>query len=384
MLKAKHYLSIALVLFVSFVVSHPAEGSATGPYTEAGINGYIGSDWRHANPLGDDDSVVNPIFRGWATGYQNYLPADEEWTGGVWDDPTKALGPVTGEHFDIISLGDLDPNELQAGKPPGEITLNFGDPQDPNNLTDPNYAIRDGKGYDFVVFENGHINNYSPTGGPVEGIMFAELAYVEVSSDGTHFARFPSASLTEKPDGPYPYLAQEISNLHGLAGKHPNAYGVCTGTPFDLRVLADDVNVVSGLVDLNNIHYVRIVDIPGSGYFEDEARKLIDPNTYPDCNTYVDNHPIYDAWPTWGSGGLDLEAIGVLREQEYSADINLDGIVDLYDLELFTSTWLSHFGHERWFGRCDLAQPQDRIINMKDFAVISEQWLQVETWRSEN
>jgi len=355
-----------------------------GPYTEPGINGYIGSDWRHANPLGDNDAIVNPIFRGWATGYQNYLPADEEWIGGLWDDPTKALGPATGEHYDIVSLGDLDPNEIQQGKPPGEITLIFGNPDDPNNLTDPNYAIRDGHGYDFVVFENGHINNYSPTGGPVAGIMFTELAYIEVSSDGTHFARFPLVSLTEEPEGSYPYLTLEISNLHGLAGKHPNAYGVCTGTPFDLGMLADDSNVVSGLVDLNNIHYVRIVDIPGNGNFEDEARELIDPNTFPDWNTYLNNHPIYDAWLTWGSGGFDLEAVGVLREQEYEADINLDGIVDFYDLDLFLRAWLSHFGHDRWFARCDLADSKDRRINMRDFAVIAEQWLQVETWRSEN
>ena len=384
MLKARRSYSIAFVTFVSFVVLYRSNQSAAGPYTEPGINGYIGSDWRHANPLRDNDAVVNPIFRGWATGYQNYLPADEEWIGGVWDDPTKALGPATGQHYDIVSLGDLDPNEIQQGKPPGEITLTFGDPRDPNNLTDPNFAIRDGKGYDFVVFENGHINDYSPTGGPAVGTMFAELAYVEVSSDGTHFARFSPVSLTEKPDGPYPYLTLKLSNIHGLAGKHPNAYGLCTGTPFDLRELADDVNVVSGRVDLNNIHYVRIVDIPGSGDFADEARKLIDPYTYPDWNTYMDNHPIYDAWPTWGSGGFDLEAVGVLQEQEYEADINLDGIVDFYDLDLFISAWLSHFGHDRWFARCDLAEPKDRLINMRDFAMIAEQWLQVETWRSEN
>ncbi len=384
MFNNERFISVTFTFFVNFMVIHPVLGSTAGPYTDPGVNGYIGADGRHADPLYDDDAVINPIFRGWATGCQNYHPADDEWTGGVWNDPTKALGPATGEPFNIVSLGDLDVQEIAQGKLPGEITLTFSNPDDPNNLTDPNFAIRDGNGYDFVVFENGQINNYFPTGGPVEGVMFAELAYVEVSSDGTHFARFPSVSLTDKPNGPYPYLKLEISNLHGLAGKHPNAYGVCTGTPFDLRMLADDVNVVSGLVDLYDIHYVHIVDIPGSGDFRDEARKRIDPNTYPDWNSYRDDHPIYDAWLTWGSGGFDLEAIGVLREQEYEADINLDGIVDFYDLELFISAWLSHFGRDRWFSRCDLAEPKDRIINMKDFAVIAEQWLQEETWRREN
>ncbi len=57
--------------------------------------------------------------------------------------------------------------------------------------------------------------------------------------------------------------------------------------------------VRNGLVDLNDIKYVRIVDIPGCGYFRDS-----------------EGRPIYDAWITWGSGGLDLEAVGVINYVE--------------------------------------------------------------------
>ena len=49
-------------------------------------------------------------------------------------------------------------------------------------------------------------------------------------------------------------------------------------------------------MDLNDINYVRIVDIPGSGAFTDSL-----------------GNPIYDAWHTFGSGGVDLEAIGVIN-----------------------------------------------------------------------
>ena len=346
-----------IVLLISVMV-------CAGPYTGPGVNGYIGLDRRHADP-GDADAVINPIFRGWATSVVSYEPAP-----GVdlpWDDPNKALGAATGNNFDIVSLGDLDQGQIEQGVPPGEITLSFGQP------------IRDCNGYDFVVFENGLVSVYNTLGGSVAGQMFAELGYVEVSSNGSDFVRFASVSLTAGLVGMYGTI--EISNVYNLVGKHPNAEGVCTGTPFDLSEIADDPNVVSGLVDINNINYVRIVDVPGSGDFEDEAVKHIDPNSRPAWGYYANNHPIYDAWVTFGSGGLDLEAIGVLEEQNYSADINLDGVVDMFDFTLFASAWGSHFGQANWIGRCDLVEPRDYVVDGLDLAVFSSQWLGVEQWR---
>ncbi|GAJ04204.1 unnamed protein product, partial [marine sediment metagenome] len=124
--------------------------------------------------------------------------------------------------------------------------------------------------------------------------------------------RFPSVSLTPGPVGEYGTV--EISDVHNLAGKHPNANGLCTGTPFDLSDVAQDSMVAGGPVDINDIHYVRIVDIPGSGDFYDEAAGHIDPGTWPEWDNYASYHPVYDAWVTFGSGGLDLEAVGVLNE----------------------------------------------------------------------
>jgi hypothetical protein len=204
---------------------------------------------------------------------------------------------------------------------------------------------------------------------------------VEVSSDGVNFARFPSVSLTSGPVGAYGTV--EISNIYNLAGKHPNAGDVCTGTPFDLSEIADGPNVVSGLVDINNISYVRIVDIPGSGNFHDDAVEYIDPCTWPNWGNYGQNHPIYDAWVTVQSGGVDLEAIGVLHSQQYSGDINLDGVVDYDDLLIMASAWLKHFGQDGWVARCDLAEPKDYIIDILDYAVFTNQWLKVEQWRSQ-
>jgi len=349
-----------------------------GPYTEPGVNGYLDLvTWHPANPLGPN-AVLNPIFRGWATKVVEYSPADQTWSGlGVWNDPTKALGPATGQNFDVVSLGELDRKEMEQGLAPGHITLAFGDPCAPDDPA----AIRNGKGYDFAVFENSFLSQFTTQMGSSQGQMLAELAYVEVSTNGRDFARFPCVSLTPGPVGAYGTI--EISNVHNLAGKHPNANGVCVGTPFDLEDLAGHPLVVSGAVDLNDVRYLRIVDVPGSGSSFDDAALCVAPGTGPKWAPYAENHPIYDMWPTWGSGGFDLEAIGVLHEQALSADINLDGRVDGQDLAAFAEAWLCQFGDKTWNARCDLARPADLLVNTRDFAVFAAQWRHVEPWRAE-
>jgi len=352
-----------------------------GPYDEPGVHGFIDGDGLPAPS--DANMPINPIFRGWATGYVNYLPAPEVYP--EWADPAMALGPVTGDSDDVVSLGDLRPEQIATGVPPGEITLTFGDPKDANDLSNPLHAIRNGQGYDFVVFENDFISNYTG-GGSVSGKMFAELAYVEVSSDGVHFARFPSVSVNEQPQvnelGYWPFATIEISNVHNLAGRHPNAYGLCFGTPFNLDDIADDPCVAAGRVDPNNIRYVRIVDIPGSGDFFDAAAGMVDPSTAPTYDNYGGNHAVYDAWVTWESGGFDLEAIGVLSEQKHPGDINLNGVVDLLDLAVVVSCWQSRWGiDQQWVTRCDISLPRDYVIDLRDLMVLAADWLEEETWR---
>ncbi len=362
-----------------FLVVARAATVQSGPYPEAGVNGYINAATRrHTDPL-DPNAVLNPIFRGWATTIAEYAPADQVWSGpGVWNDPNKALGPATGHNFDIVSLGELDAAEIAQGLPPGHITLAFADPCEPAD----GMVIRNGKGYDFAVFENGFTSLSSTALGSVRGQMIAELAYVEVSSNGRDFARFPSVSLTGAPTGPYGTV--EVSDICNLAGKHPNASGVCTGTPFDLQDLANHPSVALGTVDLNDIRYVRLVDVPGSGDFRDAATMHVAPETWPEWANYVEAHPIYDAWPTFGSGGFDLEAVGVLHEQQCGADVNLDGIVDSRDLMSLAAAWQSRFGQERWNARCDLSPQKDLVINGADFAAFAAQWRHIELWRTQD
>ena len=223
-------------------------------------------------------NYVNRAFAGWAAEVVNYSPAPD--VDADWTNAAKTLGPVTGDNFDIASLGDLNATQMVMGATPGFITLRMSVP------------IADKEGPDFAVFENGFISG---------GLFFGELGYVEISSDGTNFTRFPSVSLVTNRVGAYGTF--DARHYYGLCGKHANAYGHSWGTPFDLGDLAWHPDVQSGVLNLTNVNYVRVVDIPGDGSFYD---------------TMSPPNPIYDAWVTWGSGGLDLEAIGVLNSPRHA------------------------------------------------------------------
>ena len=257
---------------------------------DGAIAGFVGPDGDGKTGPKGPNNYVNPIFVGWATGYTVYDPFGlsdiQNYREGIYANPENVLGPVTGENEHIASLGDMSSQELSdwradpsSNHGPGSITLSFES------------GIGNDLGADFAVFENAFI---SGGGAGVAGEVFAELAYVEVSSNGSDFARFPSVSLTEGLVGDYGTV--NPTNVYNLAGKHVNAYGDSWGTPFDLDDLLADQLVLDGLVDLSSIEYVRLVDVPGDGSFEDSL-----------------GNPIYDAWLTWGSGGLDLEAVGVLH-----------------------------------------------------------------------
>ena len=223
-------------------------------------------------PFATNDAIAKDDVRivAWATGYQDVNYGTQ--VADNWKTPEKALGPALGSSTDIVCLG--------RG---GDITLTFAQP------------IRDGDGADFCVFEN----SFSDT--------FLELAWVEVSSDGQHFVRFPNFSFTVAP-------SQVISAnaIHGLASRYKQGQGM----PFDLKQIRlayealDADTALSGsykahlsanfpYLDLGSIRYIRLVDVVGDGSAQD-----------------ADGYPIYDPYPTIGSAGFDLDAIGVLNRLE--------------------------------------------------------------------
>ena len=268
------------LLAAGFVAAGPYSAALDDPVNpyDAPVPGFIGRHGigkarlqsgvdENGNPVFQNpDNYVNPLFFAWAGSVVDYNRADGDLS---YSDPSRALGEVTGANFDVVSLGDLTASRIAAGNPVGSITLELARP------------VRNLSGADFVVFENGLVAR-SNTGGAGSGGILAELAYVEVSSNGLDFVRFPPTSLTPSAVGGYGSIS--ATNVYNLAGKHVNSYATSWGTPFDLAQ-----------VGLQEVTHIRLVDIPGDGSFKDRA-----------------GSSIYDAWLTFGSGGFDLEAVGVI------------------------------------------------------------------------
>jgi hypothetical protein len=199
----------------------------------------------------------------WASGFQDLIRgplniADPRLGLASFGAGNDALGLADGVSTHVVSLGDG-----------GRITLTFAQP------------IIDGSGFDFAVFENGF------------GDSFLELAFVEVSSNGTDFVRFPAVSLTPTATQVGAFGTLDATNLDNLAGKYRGGFG----TPFDLSQVAG----LSPNVDVSHIQFVRVVDVVGT----------IDPTlgSRDSLNSLV-NDPY--ATP-FASGGFDLDGVGVLN-----------------------------------------------------------------------
>ena len=215
-----------------------------------------------------DSTTQTPIGKTepktWATGYKDYK-IGTYCTSKSFQDPSKAFGPAKGDSYDIICLGNG-----------GSITMTF------------DVNICDGKGADFAVYENSYNG------------LFLELGFVSVSSDGEHFISFDCVSLTDHTVDAFGFI--DSNDIYNLAGKYKQGQG----TPFDLSELRYRAEVLSGLVDLNRIRYIRIDDIIGDPQGGRDERDSFGNVVY---DPYTVDPSIYTA-------GFDLDAIGVLNGNE--------------------------------------------------------------------
>ena len=185
------------------------------------------------------------------------------------------------EEYGIGPAGTITTHAVSLGDG-GTATLTFGAP------------IHNVPGPDFAVYENSFNDN------------FLELAFVEVSSDGEHFVRFPATSLTQTETQVGSNGSVDPTNLNNLAGKFRIGYG----TPFDLEELRDSVGL-----DIDNITHVRLVDVVGT----------IDPQ-YATYDAF--GHIVNDPYPTneyanYASGGFDLTGVAVLTALQGIEDSQL-------------------------------------------------------------
>lgn len=173
---------------------------------------------------------------------------------------------VPGGTFDVVSLGDG-----------GSATVTFASP------------IYNGEGPDFAVFENG----LHPDTDSTMTLYFLELAFVEVSSDGVNFFRFPAVTKVPFETQVGGFDAMNPAQIHNFAGKYEAFYG----TPFDLDEVEDNP-----LLDKNKVTHVRIIDVVGC--------------IKPEYATHdSEGNVVNDPWPTsFDTGGFDLDAIGVIHD----------------------------------------------------------------------
>lgn len=221
---------------------------------------------------------TSSVFRGWAAAYHNFIRPDpssggfaRDSVGNVSTSPAAAiLGRPVSFDPNAWPLGNL----LSLGNG-GSITLEFDD------------VIVNGPGPDFAVFENSL---------DFDGFTYAEFAFVEVATTTNAWARFPVTYYPTNlavPFGPE-FGLNDVTAVDGLAGKHTLPFG----TPFDLDWLRHHPNVTNGLVDLNRIAYVRLVDAVGNGSTTDDF-----------------GNPILDPYSGFASpsDGFDLRGVGVIH-----------------------------------------------------------------------
>lgn len=229
------------------------------------------------------------IIIGWASNLtvsRGYLDVAIPGLGfATYGSSQDALGPADG--FGVVSLGDGGEAIIQLERP-----------------------IFDGTGPDFAVFENGFIDHYM------------EFAFVEVSTNGVDFVRFENTSeipIDQQLDN---FSISDCRMVNNLAGKYRQMYG----TPFDLNELSGNP-----LIDVNNINYIRLIDVIGS----------VDP-LIGSFDSF--GNPINDPYPTpFESGGFDLDAIGIIHEQELKIAENASEII-IYPNPFYENLNITHEG----------------------------------------
>ncbi|MDR1544451.1 MAG: T9SS type A sorting domain-containing protein [Prevotellaceae bacterium] len=177
-------------------------------------------------------------------------------------DAESAIGKASKTTTEAVSLGDG-----------GTAVLTFQTP------------IVNGEGADFAVFENSFSD------------AFLELAFVEISSDGEHYFRFPATSNTQTETQVTSSGLIDATKINNLAGK----YRIGWGTPFDLEELPENENL-----DKNDVTHVKIIDVVGTINPEFASH---------DSENNIINDPYPTAFAGYGSGGFDLTGIGVIHNQ---------------------------------------------------------------------
>jgi hypothetical protein len=128
-----------------------------------------------------------------------------------------------------------------------------------------------------------------------------------------------------------------------------------------------DIHVNGGgwqnIVSYQGADYAGLVELALSGFGADG-----DPNVQIRWHYYNANWDWY-----WGIDDVQIEATAAMVIPVGDFDHDCD--VDYYDLAAFAAAWLSSPGQVNWNPVCDIAEPNDGIINWLDYAAFAQNWL---------
>ncbi|MFC5195701.1 DUF5074 domain-containing protein [Bizionia hallyeonensis] len=259
------------------VVSYNTTGVFQNSYTVGVIPNGV---YKHIMPLGVYPPAAGQIG---STAIETNSALFVDWASGAT--VTRGLTNIADSGSGYATIG----TESNVTGVANNAIISLGDGG--NAILTFDTPITDGSGYDFAVFEN----SFSDT--------FLELAFVEVSSDGVNYFRFPSHSQTQTDTQVGGFGAVDATYINNLAGKYRAGFG----TPFDLNDIPNNP-----LLDKTRITHVKVVDAIGT----------IDP-AFATYDSY--GNMVNDPYPTpFGSGGFDLDAVGVINQVSLSiADTKL-------------------------------------------------------------
>lgn len=280
---------------------------------------------QYAPPAGQPGSTAvhrdSSIIRSWAYNCRVFRgPADISQPGnGTATSGTEASGQGKADNM-TVSLGD------------GGYAVYKIDP-----------PMKNGVGFDFVVFENGFHENGSE-------FDFLELAFTEVSSDSIHFIRFPSVSFTQTASQTGTFGLTDARKINNLAGKYIGPYG----TPFDIEDIKD-----SPFLQADSIRFVKIIDVVGN---------INAPYASHDSQGNIINDP----WPTaFPVSGFDLDALGIISQNTNNVSFQqMDDDIRVYPVPAGDRLHISFPGSTRHIVLQNISGAPVRDFNNKTSGVL--------------
>ena len=314
--------------------------------------------------------------------YDEGTGADMDWIdGSAFDDPNNALGrptiDTTGDNWNIpvhtnVPLVSVYPAfrsfELVTIGNGGQLIVKF------------NHPVRDDEqnqyGIDFIVFGNAQQNagQYWTNGDPGDFVvsgsgLIAEAGVVSVSQDGVNWYHYDN--------GPYAdTFAPTLGRIYDTNNPDTSigAWNQWWGEPTEPTRPLDPSLTSQDLVGMTITEVAQVYGCSAGGGGFDLAESGMDWIEYVWIQGNDEVTPEIDAV-------ADVACCGDYKHHFPAGDINTDCRVGYEDLALLCQYWLVEISAPGDPAKAaDLYEDQDNIINFRDWAMVTQNWLEC-TWQ---